>query len=134
MSNHKHALDKYALEKVCLGDGIEVWVQTTELPVSGKRPAADGQDQDRVARALAMVRPAARRLFETLGDINHPKQIEMELGIGFSGSVGVFLASADTDVTIKVKLTWENPAAPEPNQAPDSRPDSPPDSHPGGDS
>jgi len=50
-------------------------------------------------------------LFKSLADINRPKTIEMEFGIGFSAKVGVFLAAADTEANFKIKLTWENPVS-----------------------
>ena len=117
-------MNESTLECIDLGDGHQVWVQTTGLRVAGRQLAGD-DDTDRVSRALAMVRPAAEQLFKTLADINRPKTIEMEFGIGFSAKVGVFLASADTEANFKIKLTWENPAlvTPPPVGAPaDGRP------------
>ncbi len=101
--------DPSTLERIDLGDGRQVWVQSSGLRVAGKQ-LAGADDTDRVQRALAMIRPAAEQLFKSLADINRPKTIEMEFGVGFSGSVGVFLASADTEANFKIKLTWENPA------------------------
>ncbi len=54
------------------------------------------------------MRPAAAAVFDSLRELNNPKQIELEFGIGISGSFGAFIASTKADVSFKVKLTWEN--------------------------
>ena len=99
--------DKPTLEQIDLGDDTLVWVQITDVDIAGKQLA--GHDKDRVKQALDTLQPAARRIFASLNDLNNPKSIEMEFGVGFSGKVGVFLASADTKANFKIKLTWENP-------------------------
>lgn len=98
--------DRPNLERVDLGDGILVWVQTVEVSVPGTE-LAGADDVSRVRHALGSLKPAVQRVFESLQDLNNPKSIEIEVGIGFSGKVGVFLASADTEATFKIKLHWE---------------------------
>jgi hypothetical protein len=99
--------DKPTLEQLDLGDGTLVWVQTIDADVPGRRLAGD-EAPPRVQQALDGLKPAVQRVFASLKDLNNPKSIELEVGIGFSGKVGVFLASADTEATFKVKLLWEN--------------------------
>ncbi len=99
--------DRPNLEQVDLGDGILVWVQTMEVSVPGTE-LAGADDVSRVRQALDSLKPAVQRVFESLQDLNNPKSIDIEIGIGFSGKVGVFLASADTAATLKIKLRWEH--------------------------
>ena len=56
------------------------------------------------------MRPAADAVFESLRELNSPKQIELEFGIGVSGTFDAFIASTEANVSFKVKLTWENPS------------------------
>jgi len=95
------------LEQMDLGDGIKVWVQTVQADIAGDQLADNAGDRNRVEDALDAVKPAIRRVFQTLEDLNNPKTIEVEVGIGFSGKVGFFLASANTEATFKIKLGWE---------------------------
>jgi len=52
------------------------------------------------------VRPAAEAVFDSLRELESPRQIELEFGIGISGSFGAFIASTQADVGFKVKLIW----------------------------
>lgn len=97
-----------SLEQVDLGDGTLVWVQTQDLRLSGTRLAGDDGKPPAIADALDSIKPAVRKVFASLNDLNNPKSIDLEIGVGFSGKVGVFLASADTEATFKIKLHWEN--------------------------
>lgn len=96
------------LEQIDLGDGTLVWVQTQDLRVSGTRLAGDDGQPQRIGDALDHLKPAVQRVFASLKELNNPKTIDLEIGVGFSGKVGVFLASADTEATFKIKLHWEN--------------------------
>jgi hypothetical protein len=95
------------LEQIDLGDGTKVWVQTVHADIAGKQLAGNAGDTNRMQDALDAVKPALKRVFQTLEDLNNPKTIEVEVGIGFSGKVGFFLASADTEATFKITLGWE---------------------------
>lgn len=97
-------------------DGEAVWIELQEVEPQdgGFQRAARGKDDDaehsrRFETAIARIRPAASAVFETLREFNTPKNIEMEFGIKFSGKIGAFIASADSDATFRVKLVWENP-------------------------
>jgi hypothetical protein len=84
--------------------------------------AADGSDVIKKASqtfesAIATVKHAAAALLEGAEKIGLPADtIEMELGIKASAKAGFYLASADSEAQIKIKLIWtkkrETPATP----------------------
>jgi hypothetical protein len=102
------------ITRLKLGDDQAVWIETqdveldaddTEIGLAGRDEA---EHERRFQQAIEQIRPAAEAIFATLRDINSPKEIELELGIGFSGKIGAFIASADTSATFKIKLKWSN--------------------------
>jgi hypothetical protein len=115
--------DPVKLERLELDDGRFVWVQTADVRPAGATLAGDpAAKPGRIDDALEMLRPAVSKVFASLADINRPKTIEMEFGVGFSGKVGVFLASADSEVSFKIKLGWENPVRPQVPEPPAQTP------------
>jgi hypothetical protein len=109
--------DDRRLTRFALTDDEAVWIEVEELPVD---TAGEGdisrtgkgreEHERRLQEAVDRIRPAANAVFAALRDLNTPKQIQLEFGIGFSGKVGAFIASADTSANFKVRLTWENEA------------------------
>ena len=94
-------------------NGAPVWVelQDVEAEATGFQRAGRDEEASRgFETAIARIRPAAQAVLETLRELNTPKNIEIEFGIKFSGKVGAFIASADTEATFRVKLVWENPS------------------------
>lgn len=98
-----------------LSNDETVWIEVQEVPIEAdedeiKLVSRSLTDQERpFQKALEHIRPAAAAVFSALREINTPNRIEMEIGIGFSGKIGAFIASADSNATFKIKLTWENP-------------------------
>lgn len=74
--------------------------------------AADGSDiikkvSETFDAALAGIQHAATALIENISKIRIPADtIEMELGVKASAKAGFYLASADSQAQIKVKLVW----------------------------
>lgn len=60
--------------------------------------------------ALERVKPAIQAISQTLRDINHPDTIALEFGLKLTAATGVVIASASTEVTFKVTLTWRREA------------------------
>jgi hypothetical protein len=91
------------------GDTVLVEVVT---PDDIQPLAADGSDIIRKANqtlesALTTVRHAAAALITEAGRISMPADtIELELGIKASAKAGFYLASADSEAQIKIKLVW----------------------------
>jgi hypothetical protein len=103
---NEHKLKSFEL------NGEPVWVELQEVEAEDtgfQRAGRDGETSHRFETAIARIRPAAQAVLETLRELNTPKNIEIEFGIKFSGKIGAFIASADTDATFRVKLVWENP-------------------------
>lgn len=80
--------------------------------------AADGSDVIKKANqtfenAIATVKHAAAALLDSAGKISMPADtIEMELGIKASAKAGFYLASADSEAQIKIKLVWNKKPLP----------------------
>lgn len=92
-----------------LGDGTQVWVETIDVEPDGVELVSAGDEhQARVQQALDMIKPAAAALHRSLQEINRPKTVELEFGVGISGQIGAFIAAASTSMHFKVKLSWEN--------------------------
>lgn len=105
-----------------IDDNTRVLIQTTPVVVppgqstttatgDGDQPAGISDELKRRLRdTLDVIRPAAGAVLESLQDLNNPRRVELEFGIGVSGEMDAFIASSQADVSFKVKLTWENPA------------------------
>lgn len=99
-----------------IDDKTQVFIQTTEIAAPDLGSATGGDEfvgiEDeldlRLRQAIDRVRPAAEVVFDSLRELESPQQIELEFGIGISGSFGAFIASTKADVSFKVKLIWEN--------------------------
>jgi len=109
---------KINVKPYAIDDNVSVLIQTTEIdaPVSSTDKGGDefvGIEEEldlRLHQAVDRVRPAAAAVLDSLRELNSPKRIELEFGIGVSGSFGAFIASTKADVSFKVKLTWEKPS------------------------
>jgi hypothetical protein len=107
---------KISVKPYAIDDNTNVLIQTTEI--DAPEPSTDtggdefvGIEEEldlRLRQAIDRVRPAAAAVFDSLRELNSPKQIALEFGIGISGSFGAFIASTEANVSFKVKLTWEN--------------------------
>jgi hypothetical protein len=97
------------------GDAVFVEVVT---PAGMEPLAADGSDIIKKANrtlesALATIRNAASALLTEAGSISLPADtIELELGIKASAKAGFYLASADSEAQIKIKLVWNRTKKP----------------------
>lgn len=105
--------NKIKVQAVAIDDHSTVLIQTTEIdaPDAGggdEYVGIDDQLDKRLRKAIDRVRPAADAVFDSLRELNSPKQIELEFGIGISGSFDAFIASSEANLSFKVKLTWEN--------------------------
>lgn len=101
------------VQPIAIDDHTSILIQTTAIDI----PNAAGGDEyvgiddaldKRLRKAIDRVRPAADAVFASLHEINNPKQIELEFGIGISGELDAFIASTKAEVSFKVKLTWDN--------------------------
>jgi hypothetical protein len=106
---------KIKVKPFAIDDRTRVLIQTSEIDAADVTSATGdelvGIEEEldlRLRQAVDRVRPAAAAVFDALRELNSPKQIELEFGIGVSGSLGAFIASTEADVSFKVKLTWEN--------------------------
>lgn len=85
-----------------------------EEPASGEMQqlSADGADIVRKAgrtfeAAAGTLRDALAALLKVVTDIELPADsIEVEVGVKASAKAGFYLASADSEAQIKMKLTW----------------------------
>lgn len=107
---------KTKIESLPIDETTRVLIQTTAIEAKHKGEGDElvGLEEEldlRLGQAIDRLRPAAAAVFESLRKLNSPKQIELEFGIGVSGSLGAFIASSEAEVNFKVKLLWENPAA-----------------------
>jgi hypothetical protein len=100
-----------------IDDDTKVLIQTSEVnspglvPEGGDELVGIGDQLDRRLRdAVDRVRPAAAAVLDSLKELNSPRQVELEFGIGVTGSMDAFIASSEANVSFKVTLTWENPA------------------------
>lgn len=58
--------------------------------------------------ALAKIRPVAAAVIAKLRDLSDaPEQVAVEFGIKLGAKAGAFIASADTEATFKVTMTWK---------------------------
>ncbi len=62
----------------------------------------------RFEQALNHIKPVADALFGAFGELNNPKEVNLEFGVKFSAKAGVIFASADSEATFKVSLKWVN--------------------------
>jgi len=94
-----------------------IWI---ELPPND--PAMRGSDWDFVAAdeekaeqnrpktlddAIERIKPLVDKLFNNLSHVAQPpKEIELNLGLKLSGSVGIFVAQSSGEATFAIKLKW----------------------------
>lgn len=98
-------------------DGAVIVVESTldDVGAGGYELVSSGPDETPVikskqslAQALGQLKPITEMLFKSLNDINHPSQIELEFGVKLGAKAGLVIASADSEVTFRVKLAWSN--------------------------
>src|SRR5262245_49345983 len=57
--------------------------------------------------AIQRIRPLVDKLFENLSHVaKPPKEIELNLGLKLSGTVGIFVAQSSGEATFSIKLKW----------------------------
>lgn len=79
-----------------------------QLVANGPDEAPVIKSQKSLVQALGQLKPITETLFKSLQDINRPSQIELEFGVKLGAKAGLVIASADSEVTFKVKLAWSN--------------------------
>lgn len=93
-------------------DGQLICIQGAEEPESRSRSTRGGEDEIAVPRELnsifAQIAPVGNALLNSLKDINTPDEINLEFGISLGGKTGIIFASAETEATFKVSVTWKN--------------------------
>jgi Trypsin-co-occurring domain 1 len=58
--------------------------------------------------AIERIKPLIATLFEKLSSVaTPPKNVELNLGLKLSGSVGIFVAQSSGEAALNVKLTWK---------------------------
>jgi len=96
-----------------LEDGSTVFVESDEPdrgPVVRGIAAHDIAEkaEQTFETALEKIRPIAAAIIAKLRDLtDSPEQIGVEFGVKLGAKAGAFLASADTEATFKVTLTWK---------------------------
>lgn len=85
----------------------EITVEDGDLaPVSRNGVAARAKQN--FEDAVGVIRPIANMVIEGIGDLaKAPDEINVEFGVKLGGKLGAFIASAETEATIKVSLTWK---------------------------
>jgi len=101
------------LVEFLLEDGSTVLVESDE-PEKGPvvRGIAAHEITERAEQtfeaALETIRPIAAAIIAKLRNLaDSPEQIGVEFGVKLGAKAGAFLASADTEATFKVTLTWK---------------------------
>ena len=64
-------------------------------------------DGGRFQTAIEGIRPAADAVLDVLKQLKDPSEISLEMGIKLGAKAGVILASADSEATMKVTVTWK---------------------------
>lgn len=93
-----------------LEDGSTVLVESDEGPVvRGVTPHEIAEKAEQTFEAaLAKIRPVAAAVIAKLRDLSDaPEQVAVEFGIKLGAKAGAFIASADTEATFKVTMTWK---------------------------
>lgn len=99
-----------------LQDGAAVLVEIDEPDARTFRGGRLDENADRAQKtfeaSLDRIKPAATALVERLRSLTQPPQtVEVSFGVKFSAEAGAFIASAGTEATFTVKLTWTSAQA-----------------------
>lgn len=72
----------------------------------------DDDEETAVPRELngifAQIAPVGNALLKSLKDINTPDEINLEFGISLGGKTGIIFASAESEASFKISITWKN--------------------------
>lgn len=58
--------------------------------------------------SFSKLKPALNSIVGVLKEINTPDEISLEVGLTFSATAGIMIASLDTETSFKVTLKWQN--------------------------
>lgn len=98
------------LRPFLLDDGTEMLVEVEALGAGGRYAhvgAGDGAPRE-FGAAFDTVKPAVRRMFATLGDMEvAPEEIELQVGVSFSADAGACFAKVGSQANFSVKLKWK---------------------------
>ena len=98
-----------------LDDGTTVLVETDD-PLSGGAVVRGGvgpgamieRAETSFEAALGKIKPVATAFIAKVRDLTDaPEQVGIEFGIKLGAKAGAFIASADTEATFKVTMTWK---------------------------
>ena len=99
--------------EVPLENGEVVLMEVDEPEASGRVVRGVGSSVAEKAEqtfeaGLERIKPAANALINKLRDLKEsPEQVVVEFGIKLSAKAGAFIASADSEATFKISLTWK---------------------------
>ena len=97
-------------------DGQLICIQGAEEAESRSRSSRGESNETTVPRELnsifAQIAPVGNALLKSLKDINTPDEINLEFGVSLGGKTGIIFASAETEATFKVSITWKNDKTP----------------------
>ena len=92
-------------------DGETVYVEAESL--SSEIDDEISRDDDglieggKFKAAIKGIKPAADAVLDVLKQLKDPAEISLEMGIKLGAKAGVILASADSEATMKVTVTWK---------------------------
>lgn len=93
-----------------LPSGAEIEIQT--LPGRGAREVAADGEKPGLAKILAPLGEVAQLVLDQIRSaLSTPDEVKVELGAALKGKSTLVLVSGETEATLKVTLTWHNPAA-----------------------
>jgi len=96
-------------ETFTLPSGAEIEIQT--LPGRGPRDVASDSEKPALARVLAPLGEVAQIVLDEIRSaVRTPDEVTVELGAALKGKSTLVLVSGETEATLKVTLTWRNPA------------------------
>lgn len=109
MSDARKVVVEYVVDQVT-DHPSTVLVEVEADPDAGVVPISNGVLSDApntFQEALERVKPALQAVADALRDVNHPDTIALEFGLKLTAATGVVIASAATEVTFKVTLSWK---------------------------
>ena len=82
-------------------------VMRTALPTSPADIAA--QSEKAIASAMSTIHAVAQRVTATINSISErPSTVEVDFGLKLTANAGALVASASTEASFIVKLTWKH--------------------------
>ena len=100
-------------------DGNEIWIEAEDGDEEFVTDRPDGLGmvvhaaddvplkKEKLTKVLGMVRPLVDAVHDQINSVAvRPNEIQLEVGFKFTAKVGVVLAKAGSEVTMKVCLKW----------------------------